>query len=1343
MAFVHLHLHSEYSLLESFIRIHEIPQLLQQGNMQACALTDSQVMYGSLAFYLTMKNAGLKPLLGMQVCHSTKGRFYQESQAEQNESEFLILAYHQEGLKHLNALASLGFLEGFYRRPRIDDELLERYHEGLIFLVGGPKSDVAKAILRSDFSWAEERLLFYQKLAGRENCYIEIQRLGLPEEKILHPHLLLFSKKLGIPLVATNPSYYHSPSEAKLHEVLRCIKEGKRIQESTTYSGRAQIKELNTQEAPKDFSSTSSFTEGNISTSPITLRSESKKEDYVDNYAEEKSSFFSLTKYKPATHEKNFIASQLEQIKPLSNRAYVKTAQEMEDLFSDLPEALENTVKIAERCRVEFDFSQVHLPRFYPETGETSLAYLRRKSEETLDKLREEKKLFATYQQYQERLTYEISVIQKMGFVDYFLVVADFVAYAKKQEIPVGPGRGSGSSSLIAYCLGITTIDPLRYDLIFERFLNPDRVSLPDFDIDFCYERRQEVLDYVMQKYGSDKVCQVITFGSLAPKAALRDVARVFNYSSEKMNALSRIIDPKDGLDFEQALKRNENLQNFYQKEAEIKELFAIAECMDALPRHASTHAAGVVIAAEPLMDLAPLSLNDEVVVLQYSKSYLEKIGLLKFDFLGLRTLSVIQESVENIRKKTGLTLDLSKLDFQDPKVFEAIAKGETEGMFQLESPGMIAFLKELKPSRLEDIIAGISLFRPGPMEQIPRYVQAKHRPETIKYDHPLLEPILKETYGCIIYQEQVMRIVRDLAGFSMGQSDLVRRTMSTKNREELARYKQLFLYGGVDEKGSAVEGCIKRGVAEAIGENIFHKVLEFAGYAFNKPHAVGYSYITYQTAWLKVHYPAIFFTALLNSFLGNLSQAKKYVQACRRYGIELLRLDMNKSEVKFVEEEGKIRIGLGAVKNVGFTAMHALVEDRRRYGPFTSLENFMQRSANKGVNKKMLYSLILAGAFDFTGLSRRDLLVRMECYQLDCNMSGALAGQMSLLDQLSTGETICVFEPVTHLKEDGGKEAISLQDRASKKVLEARHQKDRLQVQPTKIEENAKETTKVQGEIALHKQESLEERNLRLKQEMEMLGLYVTGHPLDAFQSEISRLGKDSSFLAHDESPSMESMSLEDKKDLELPIDMQAKAKQDERLKLIGMVVHCKQVYTKKKQERMAILTCEDMLGEFTCVLFPEIWKKYREDLGENVILEVEGRVSWKKAGENASLIVENLRFLQDSSKAKIDLSSLEVPDPEEEREKKKQKEEREKLLEQVRLVFSYPSTRDPQDLKKLLKMLQNNPGTCPVSIWIERRQIQEDLEPTYWVSLQDRRMKDIVQFWGRDFIKLKRRNT
>ncbi|EGD51420.1 DNA polymerase III catalytic subunit, DnaE type [Thermoanaerobacter thermohydrosulfuricus] len=966
--FVHLHVHSEYSLLDGSCRIKDLIAKTKELNMKAIAITDHGVMYGVIDFYKEAVAQGIKPIIGCEIYVAPRSMQDREYGIDNENYHLVLLAKDMTGYKNLMKIVTVASIEGFYYKPRVDREFLKEHSEGLIALSACLAGEVPSYILRGEYEKAKEAALFYDSIFGRGNFYLELQDHGILEQQKVNKELIRLSKETGIPLVATNDVHYLEKKDAKAHEVLLCIQTGKTIDD------------------------------------------------------EDRMSF-------------------------PTDEFYLKSPEEMENLFSCCKEAIENTEKIADMCNVEFEFNKTKLPKYDLPEGVDSYEYLRNLCYEGL------------YKRYKnpgkeviERLDYELSVIKQMGYVDYFLIVWDFIKFAKDNGIMTGPGRGSAAGSLVAYTLGITNIDPIKYNLLFERFLNPERVSMPDIDSDFCYERRQEVIDYVVKKYGKDNVAQIITFGTMAARAVIRDVGRALNYPYAEVDTIAKMIPFELGMTIDKALSLNPELKARYENEEKVKQLIDISRSLEGLPRHASTHAAGVVISKEPLVNYVPLQKNEDSIVTQFPMTTLEELGLLKMDFLGLRTLTVIRDTIEMVKKNKGVIIDFDSMEYDDLKVYELISKGETEGVFQLESSGMKQFMAELKPKNLEDIIAGISLYRPGPMDQIPRYLANRNHPESIVYDHPLLKPILDVTYGCMVYQEQVMQIVRDVAGYSLGRSDLVRRAMAKKKMDVMEQERKNFIYGIVDEEGNViVPGALRNGLDEATANKLFDEMLDFANYAFNKSHAAAYAVIAYQTAYLKRYYPVEFMAALLNSFVDNLDKIAFYVQVCKKMGIKVLPPDINESDSYFTVVEDKIRFGLSAVKNVGLNMTMEIVSERERNGKFKSVVDFFERMQDSQLNKKAVESLIKAGAFSSFGVRRSQLLSVYDklMENIKKNRNNNLNGQISLFGEVEQSHGVEFEFP------------------------------------------------------------DLEEfpKNRLLSMEKETLGLYISGHPLEEYMEDIPKI--------------------------------------------------------------------------------------------------------------------------------------------------------------------------------------------------------------------------------------------
>ena len=921
MNFTHLHVHTEYSLLDGSNKIKEYVDRVKALGMDSAAITDHGVMYGVIDFYRAARAAGINPILGCEVYVAPGSRFDREAgSGDDRYYHLVLLAENNQGYSNLMKIVSKGFVEGFYYKPRVDLSLLEKYHEGIIALSACLAGEVARFLTRGMYEDAKKAALRYQDIFGKGNFFLELQDHGIPEQQNVNQQLLKMHRETGIELVATNDVHYTLAEDAQPHDVLLCLQTGKKLadEDRMRYEG---------------------------------------------------------------------------------GQYYVKSSEEMERLFPYAPEALENTHKIAQRCHVEIEFGVTKLPKFDVPEGYTSWEYLNelcfRGLEERYQPVTEELK---------ERLNYELSTIRNMGYVDYFLIVWDFIKYARDHDIMVGPGRGSAAGSLVAYTLGITQLDPIRYDLLFERFLNPERVSMPDIDVDFCFERRQEVIDYVRRKYGDDCVVQIVTFGTLAARGVIRDVGRVMDLPYAQVDTIAKMIPQELNITIDKALQMNPELKKVYEDQKEIHDLIDTAKRLEGLPRHTSMHAAGVVISQKDVSEYVPLSrASDGSIVTQFTMTTLEELGLLKMDFLGLRTLTVIQNAVHLIEQDAGVKLDMQHIDYNDKKVLDSLGTGRSDGVFQLESAGMKNFMKELKPQSLEDVIAGISLYRPGPMDFIPQYIRGKNRPDTIKYDCPQLEPILKPTYGCIVYQEQVMQIVRNLAGYTLGRSDLVRRAMSKKKAAVMEKERQNFVYGNEAE---GVPGCIANGISEQTANKIYDDMIDFAKYAFNKSHAAAYAVVSYQTAFLKYYYPVEFMAALMTSVIEMPTKVAEYIQVCRQMNIKILPPDVNRGAYGFSVDNGAIRYGLSAIKSVGRPVINALVEEREVNGEYRSLKNFIERLTGT-VNKRAIENFIKAGALDcLEGNRRQKMLVYSQIVDsIAQEKKNSFAGQMSLFDLVSDEE--------------------------------------------------------------------------------------------------------------------------------------------------------------------------------------------------------------------------------------------------------------------------------------------------------------------------------------------------
>ena len=922
MNFTHLHVHTEYSLLDGSNKIKEYVARVKELGMSSAAITDHGVMFGCIDFYKAAREAGINPIMGCEVYVAPGSRFDKEQQhGDDRYHHLVLLAENNQGYSNLMKIVSAGFVEGYYYKPRVDMEVLEKYHEGIIALSACLAGEVARNLARGFYEEGKKAALRYESIFGKGNFFLELQDHGIPEQQMVNQQLMRMSRETGIELVCTNDVHYTYAEDATSHDILLCIQTQKKVQDE-------------------------------------------------------------------------------DRMRYEGGQYYVKSPEEMLELFPYIPEALENTQKIADRCHVDIEFGVTKLPRYDVPEGYTSWEYLNKLCCEGL-----EKKYHPVTEELRERLKYELDTIQTMGYVDYFLIVWDFIKYARDHDIIVGPGRGSAAGSLVSYTLDITQLDPIRYQLLFERFLNPERVSMPDIDVDFCFERRQEVIDYVVRKYGKDRVVQIVTFGTLAARGVIRDVGRVLDMPYAQVDTIAKMIPNELNITIDKALNMNPELKKQYEEDPQIKYLIDMSRRLEGLPRHTSMHAAGVVISQKAVDEYVPLSrASDGSITTQFTMTTLEELGLLKMDFLGLRTLTVIQNAVKLAQKSTGKELDMEKIDYNDPAVLAMIGSGKCEGVFQLESTGMKNFMKELKPQSLEDIIAGISLYRPGPMDFIPQYIKGKNHPDQITYDCPQLEPILEPTYGCIVYQEQVMQIVRDLAGYTLGRSDLVRRAMAKKKAAVMAKERQNFVYGNPEE---GVPGCIANGIDEKVANKIYDDMTDFAKYAFNKSHAAAYAVVSYQTAWLKYYYPVEFMAALMTSCIENPSKVSEYILNCRQMGIRILPPDINRSVGNFSVEPEGIRYGLSAVKGIGKPVMDAIVEERNRGGEFISLKDFCQRLSGKEVNKRTIENFIKAGAFDGLGGTRKQfMMIYVQILDIvNQEKKTSMTGQMSLFDIMGEEE--------------------------------------------------------------------------------------------------------------------------------------------------------------------------------------------------------------------------------------------------------------------------------------------------------------------------------------------------
>ena len=1102
--FVHLHVHSEYSLLDGANRIKDLPIRAKELGMNAIALTDHGVMYGVIDFYKACKKEGIKPIIGCEVYVANRTRFDKEAGLDYN-NHLILLAKNNEGYKNLTKLVSIGFTDGFYYKPRIDKEILKQYHEGLICCSACLAGEVNQAILKEDYEKAKEVALWYKDVFGKD-YYLEIQNNGIKEQVFANQKLIELSKQLDIPLVATNDAHYLKKEDAYNHEVLLCIQTGKKMNDE-------------------------------------------------------------------------------DRMKFETDELYIKSPEEMSDYFINIPEAIENTVKIADECNVEFEFGHTILPNYdVPKEFNTHYDYLKKLCDDGIIKRYGQN----LTEEILKRAEYELNVINKMGYVDYYLIVWDYINYAKSVGIPVGPGRGSGAGSILAYAIGITDIDPIQYNLLFERFLNPERISMPDFDVDFCYERRQEVIDYVCNKYGRDHVSQIITFGTMAARMVIRDVGRVLDIPYQEADKLAKMMPNELHITIPKALEQNPELKREYELNPETKQVLDIAMALEGMPRQASTHACGIVITKDPVVSYVPLYVNtkDGSITTQFIMTTLEELGLLKMDFLGLRTLTVIQDAINLVKQNRGIDVKFDE-EMNDPKVYKLWANGESSGIFQFESQGMTNFMKELKPDSLEDIIAGVSLYRPGPMDQIPRYIKNKQDPEHAVYTHPSLEPILNVTYGCMVYQEQVMQIVRDLAGYSLGRADLVRRAMGKKKLDVMAKEREYFINGKLDENGNIeIPGCVRNGIDEKSANKIFDEMAEFAKYAFNKSHAAAYAVVSYRTAYLKAYYPEELLAATLNSFLGNLDKVPDYIDECKRLNIEILKPDINKSYTKFTVDNGKIRFGLGSIKNVGIAAVDSIVKEREENGEFKDFTSFCERMRNEAVNKKCIESLIKSGAFDGLDKTRSTLIASFENIidTIQDSSKKMLKGQVTMFDLNPEDEKMSDMKyTYTELKEYSDKELLSM--------------------------------------------------------EKEMLGIYISGHPLEEIRQEIEKQTNINTMkmrLLHEEEQ----------------INNVTNLKDGQMVKFAGIISSIKKKYT-KNNKIMVFLTVEDLYGQAEIIVFENCYEQALNILLQDQVVLIEGRLSIREDEDTkivANRITEFGKELKEKNKQEL---IIDITDINEEKKK------------------------------------------------------------------------------------------
>ena len=1147
MNFTHLHVHTEYSLLDGSNKIKEYVDRVKELGMDSAAITDHGVMYGVIDFYRAARAAGINPILGCEVYVAPGSRFDREAgSGEDRYYHLVLLAENNQGYSNLMKIVSKGFVEGFYYKPRVDLQLLEKYHEGIIALSACLAGEVARFLTRGMYEDAKAAALRYQDIFGKGNFFLELQDHGIPEQQNVNQQLLKMHRETGIDLVATNDVHYTLAEDAQPHDVLLCLQTGKKLadQDRMRYEG---------------------------------------------------------------------------------GQYYVKSPEEMERLFPYATEALENTHKIAQRCHVEIEFGVTKLPKFGVPDGYTSWEYLNELCFKGL-----EERYQPVTEELKERLNYELTTIRNMGYVDYFLIVWDFIKYARDHDIMVGPGRGSAAGSLVAYTLGITQLDPIRYDLLFERFLNPERVSMPDIDVDFCFERRQEVIDYVRRKYGDDCVVQIVTFGTLAARGVIRDVGRVLDMPYAQVDTIAKMIPQELNITIDKALGMNPEFRKAYEEQDDIHRLIDLAKRLEGLPRHTSMHAAGVVISQKDVSEYVPLSrAQDGSIVTQFTMTTLEELGLLKMDFLGLRTLTVIQNAVKMIEQSTGVLLDMQKIDYNDKKVLDSLGTGRTDGVFQLESAGMKNFMKELKPQSLEDVIAGISLYRPGPMDFIPQYIRGKNRPDTIRYDCPQMEPILKPTYGCIVYQEQVMQIVRDLAGYTLGRSDLVRRAMSKKKASVMAKERQNFVYGNVEE---GVPGCIANGISEEIANKIYDEMTDFAKYAFNKSHAAAYAVVSYQTAYLKYYYPVEFMAALMTSVVEMPNKVAEYISVCRQMGIQILPPDINHGMYGFSVDNGAIRYALSAIKSIGRPVIEGIVREREEHGEYTSLKTFVERNIDQ-INKRVVENLIKAGALDCLEGNRKQ---KMTIYtqiidSINQDKKHTMAGQLSLFDIAS--------------EED----------------------KKEFEIRMPQVEEYPKE--------------------IILTFEKEVLGIYLSGHPLERYRNMMEKMisAKTSDFQPDDETGIPEVY--------------------DNQKVIVGGMITDKTIKYTKNNKVMAFLTVEDLVGTVEVVVFPRDYEKCQMFLNEDARLFIQGRVS-AEDDKASKLILEKVRTFDDMPKE---------------------------------LWIQFESREDYAKAETgLVDDLMSSRGNSSVVIYLKDVKAMKKLPPAYQVHIEDSWLEHMCEKYGSSNVKI-----
>ncbi len=1148
MAFAHLHVHTEYSLLDGSNKIKEYVKRVKELGMESAAITDHGVMYGVIDFYKAAKDAGIKPILGCEVYVAPNSRFDKElTGGEDRYYHLVLLAENNIGYENLTKIVSRGHTEGYYYRPRVDMEILREFHEGIIALSACLAGEVQRYIQKGMLDEAKKSARKYEDCFGKGNFFLELQDHGIPAQKTVNTALLNMSRELEIPLVATNDVHYTYAEDEKSHDILLCLQTGKKLADE-------------------------------------------------------------------------------DRLRYVGGQYYVKSEEEMKGLFPYAWEAVENTQRIADRCHVEIAFGVYKVPHYEVPEGYDSWGYLNKLCLDGLARRYPEDD-----GTLRKRMDYELDIIHTMGFVDYFLIVWDYINYCRENGIAVGPGRGSAAGSIVSYCLRITDIDPIKYNLLFERFLNPERVSMPDIDVDFCYERRQEVIDYVGRKYGTDKVVQIVTFGTMAAKAVIRDVGRVMDLPYAYVDSIAKMVPKELNITIDKALEMNPEFKKLYMEDEQVHDLVDMSRRLEGLPRHTSTHAAGVVICPAAAENYVPLSRGaDGTINTQFTMTTIEELGLLKMDFLGLRTLTVIQNAVSMVKKDKGILIDIDNIDYNDQAVLSSIGTGRTDGVFQLESGGMKNFMKELKPQSLEDVIAGISLYRPGPMDFIPKYIKGKNNADSITYDCPQLEPILEPTYGCIVYQEQVMQIVRELGGYTMGRSDLVRRAMSKKKQYVMEQERKNFIYGNPDE---GVPGCVANGISAQVANHIYDTMMDFAKYAFNKSHAACYAVVAYQTAYLKYYHPIEFMAALLTSVIDNSGKVSEYIMGCRSMGIEILPPDINEGEIGFSVSGNSIRYALTAIKSVGRPVIEMVVEERNQRGPYTNLKDFISRMADREVNKRAIENFIKAGAMDSLGGTRKQFMsVYVQILEsIHQDKKNNMAGQISLFD------------------------------------IAGEEEKENYEIKLPNVGEYSKE--------------------MKLSFEKEVLGIYVSGHPLEEYQEiwQKNITNKTSDFLLDEESDTT--------------------VVKDGQSAVVGGIIADKRLKYTKSEKVMAFLQIEDLLGTVEVIVFPRDYEKYSDKLVEDRKVFIKGRVSVEDE-KDAKLICEKLTTFEEMPK---------------------------------KLWIKFPDKETfEQKEAELMSSLRDSEGGDSVVIYIESPKAMKTLPPNQNVNADNELIERLESLYGKENIRV-----